>query len=86
MHTQAHTEMMPLPKHVKITHISWHNISVQLTDDENGSGSSGSGSSRNNRQRQEILHYQTLHRGRTLLSAVEGEVRSGEVRLSEGRG
>ncbi len=62
--------MLPLPEQVKITQLAWHDLSIQL----------GSQVSRNSQQRQEILHYQTLHRGRTLLSGVEGEVRNGEVK------
>lgn len=58
----------PLPDSVRITELSWKDVSVELES-----------LSAHTRQYQEIIHYTSLHRGRTLLSQVEGQVCSGEV-------
>lgn len=59
----------PLPKDCKVTHVAWRDLKVEVVREGNVRA----------RRHQETLHYSFLHRGRVLMSEVEGEVFSGQV-------
>lgn len=61
--------MIPLQKNVQIRQLSFKNIQLELKN-KNDSES---------RKYLESVHYSVLHRGRILLSEVEGSVSAGEV-------
>lgn len=63
-------KMIPLQPNVPIRQLSFKNVRLELRKD-----------SESNRYL-ELVHYSVLHRGRVLLSGIEGEVSSGEVNRS----
>ena len=63
--------MIPLQSNVPVRQIAFKNIRLELVHETD----------KKSRQYLESIHYSVLHRGRVLLSGVEGEVSSGEVRV-----
>ena len=62
--------MIPLQPNIKVQQIAFKNVRLELKHETSGKSS---------RQYLESIHYSVLHRGRVLLSGVEGEVSSGQV-------
>lgn len=60
--------MIPLQPNVTVSQLAFKNVHLELNK-ENES-----------KKYLESVHYSVLHRGRVLLSGVEGEVSSGEVK------
>lgn len=61
--------MIPLQENVSVIQMAFKNVRLELrheTDEKS-------------RQYLESIHYSVLHRGRVLLSGVEGDVSSGQV-------
>lgn len=63
--------MIPLQANVPVRQISFKNIRLELRNSNKNDSES--------RRYLESIHYSVLHRGRVLLSEVEGEFTSGEV-------
>lgn len=63
--------MIPLPKSVAIKQIAFKNVKLELKKDQDEISTNIP----------ESVHYSILHRGKVLLSEIEGEVSSGEVKL-----
>lgn len=63
--------MIPLQPNVAVRHLAFKNVHLELNKDNNYNKES--------KRYLESFHYSVLHRGRVLLSGVEGEVSSGEV-------
>lgn len=62
--------MIPLQENVKITHIAFKNVRLELRE----------ANSQSSRQFLESVHYSVLHRSRVLLSGIEGEAMAGQVK------
>lgn len=61
--------LRPLPKHEKITQISFRNLKLELKD----------GKRSWQEYQEESVHYHVMHRGKVLMSDVEGYISSGQV-------
>lgn len=60
--------MIPLQPNVTVRQLAFKNVRLELNKDKES------------KKYLESVHYSVLHRGRVLLSGVEGEVSSGEVK------
>jgi len=64
--------VLPLAEDARISHLAWRELKVKLVKED-----------LKTRQYQELMHESLLHKGRTLLHDVEGEVSSGQVRKQQ---
>lgn len=63
--------MIPLQENVRVRQIAFKNVRLELSKQNKNMSES--------KRYLESIHYSVLHRGRVLLSEVEGEVSAGEV-------
>ena len=62
--------MIPLQPNVAVRQLTFKNVHLELNKNN---------TDKESKRYLESVHYSVLHRGRVLLSGVEGEVSSGEV-------
>lgn len=67
--------MIPLQSNVPIRQISFKNVRLELRNKNKNDSES--------KKYLESIHYSVLHRGRVLLSEIEGEFTSGGVNKSK---
>lgn len=65
--------MIPLQPNVAVRQISFKNVRLELKKD----------AKKESKRYLESVHYSILHRGKVLLSGIEGEASAGEVKLTK---
>lgn len=65
--------MIPLQPNVAVRQISFKNFRLELKKD----------AKKESKRYLESVHYSILHRGKVLLSGIEGEASAGEVKLTK---